>query len=266
VNFSTQTHDFDPGFAPPVNANGDRLFWTAAIPDSAVSVNFGAGRAEMHVRDLEMEDYFNFPNASADGPEVDGTVSFDVVWNGPVTRRVSVRDVANNFAGSYVENQATITWSGSNEPGFSFTSNPGNFSTSVPEGGPFAELGHERNGSFFGDDDSFGARMISSRGGAQHKTLSAQPLRGEILAHHPGRGGGSAVDGTVAALLAHAGSAANAAQDGVKGGTTSQDQLRRQGSQAVPLASDAAFVTSPGEENAAWSLGHGWAAPRPGRR
>jgi hypothetical protein len=133
----------------PVDAHGDATFWTAAIPDNNVQVNFAAGKAEMHVQNLVMEDYFKLPNALANGPEVDATVSFDVVWSGPVTRRLNVPDGSNGnrFAGEYVENQATVTWSGSNELGFRFTANPGDFSTSVP-GRAFAELGHERNGIF----------------------------------------------------------------------------------------------------------------------
>src|SRR5262245_29030971 len=106
--------------------------WTVALPDEDVKVNFGAGRAEMHVHDLPIEDYFTFPNSSIPGDEVDATVSFDVVWGGPVTRPfVTVRDAANGFSGTFVENQATITWSASNEEGFVFVSDPGNFSTSV---------------------------------------------------------------------------------------------------------------------------------------
>ena len=100
-------------------------------------------------QELSAEDYFNLPNASIPGNEVDATVSFDVVWNGPITRRVNVSDAADGFAGSYVENQATINWSASNSQGFSFVANPGSFATSVPEAGPFAELGHEQNGIFF---------------------------------------------------------------------------------------------------------------------
>jgi hypothetical protein len=116
----------------------------------------------MHVQNLELEDYFNLPNAAADGDppgpalgEVDATVSFDVVWTGPVTRLVSVRDAANGFAGEYAESQVTVTWSGREGPaalfpaGFRFRANPGSFATSVPEAGPFAELGRERNGVFF---------------------------------------------------------------------------------------------------------------------
>jgi hypothetical protein len=119
-----------------------------------VSVNSGAGKAELKVINLAAEDYFNLPNASVPGNEVDATISFDVIWNGPITRRVNVSDAANGFAGSFVENQATITWSASNSQGFSFVANPGDFSTSVPEAGPFAELGHEQNGIFFSSDSS----------------------------------------------------------------------------------------------------------------
>src|SRR5262249_26778398 len=72
---------------------------------------------------------------------------------------VQVRDAANGFAGVFAENQATVTWSVTSDSGFSFTSNPGNFSTSVPEipgingvTAPlnfFAQVGFERNGIFF---------------------------------------------------------------------------------------------------------------------
>src|SRR5262245_24347316 len=147
--------------------------WTVPLPDQDVKVNFGAGRAEMHVHDLAVEDYFTFPNASIPGDEVDAAVSFDVVWGGPVTRRVNVRDAANGFAGTFIENQATITWSARNEEGFVFVSDPGNFETSVPEGGPLAELGQERNGIFF---------PASSSGGQGNNARAAEPSSGTLLA------------------------------------------------------------------------------------
>jgi hypothetical protein len=130
----------------------------------------------MHVSDLDMEDYFKLPNALADGPEVDATASFDVVWSGPVTRRLNVQDGSNGnqFAGEYVEDQATVTWSGSNELGFRFTANPGDFSTSVPVRA-FAELGHERNGIFFPGGDP-----VLAAGRPQHpvgQALTPQQLR-----------------------------------------------------------------------------------------
>ena len=159
---STQIHDFIPGFGPSVGGSGlgTRVFWTAAIPEDDVEVNFAAGKAEMHGHDLALRDSASIPVAL--GPNfqtafVPATVSFDVAWNRPVTRRLNVRDGTNGnpFAGEFVEDRVTVSWSGSNAAGFRFHSNPGNFATSVDA---FAELGHERNGTFVGegegDDDS----------------------------------------------------------------------------------------------------------------
>ena len=159
-----QIHDFNPGFGPevsPVGSNGfgTRTFWTAAIPDSDVTVQFGAGTAEMRVDNLALGDFGTKANAlgknwqTASDPAV---VSFDVVWSGPITRRLSVLNgtLGNHYAGDYVENQATVTWSGTNlKTGFMFTSNPGTRATSSFDGG-FVELGHEQNGSFFPSDSS----------------------------------------------------------------------------------------------------------------
>ena len=155
---SNQIHDFNPSFGPEVDPNGsngfgDRTFWTVAVDDSAVQVHFGAGTAELTVNNLALDDFGTKANAL--GPNwqtafVPATVSFDVVWSGPITRRLSVSDSTDvdQFTGDYVENQASVTWSGSNANGFTFTANPGNFSTSFDA---FAELAHEQNGSFFSD-------------------------------------------------------------------------------------------------------------------
>jgi hypothetical protein len=126
-----------------------------------VSVQFAAGKGEMRVNNLAIEDYHflanaigpNFDNDSADDPAV---VSFDVVWSPPITRNVSVPNgtLGNNYTGNYVENQVTVTWSGTNQAtGFSFTSDPGSFATSFFDGG-FAELGKEQNGIFLGSDSA----------------------------------------------------------------------------------------------------------------
>jgi hypothetical protein len=173
VNDTTHIHDFNPGFGPAVssvdsgNGFGTRVFWTAVIPDADVQVNPGAGRAELHVRDLAVLDYFAPGGLAGNvslGPQwqtaaVDATVSFDVVWGGPITRRVSINDAIDGFAGQFNENQATVSWSASSSSGFTFISNPGNFSTSVPEvpgvngvTAPlnfFAEIAKEQNGIFF---------------------------------------------------------------------------------------------------------------------
>ena len=95
---------------------------------------------------------------------MDATVSFDVVWSRPVTRRVEVEDGSNGdqFAGEFAEDQATVTWLGSNELGFSFHANPGDLSTSAPGRG-FAEVGHKENGIFFP--------------GGNHVLASANPQR-----------------------------------------------------------------------------------------
>jgi hypothetical protein len=109
----------------------------------------------MRVDNLSLDDYHNLPNALADGPSDPATVSFDVVWSTPITRRVNVLDgtLGNNYAGNYVENAVTVTWSGKNlATGFTFTANPGTLATSSVDGG-FAELGHERNGRFFPGGD-----------------------------------------------------------------------------------------------------------------
>ena len=165
------------------NGFGTRVFWTAVIPDSDVQVNPGAGKAELHVRNLPELDYYS-PSGQGDlaslGPTWQegyfaSTVSLDVVWSGPVTRRVHVKDAANGFAGQFNENQATVTWSANSASGFRFTSDPGNFSTSVPETpgvngvtAPlnfFAEVGKERNGVFFpsGSSDAIPADSTVAR-------------------------------------------------------------------------------------------------------
>jgi hypothetical protein len=127
------------------------VFWTTAIPDSDVTVNLGAGRAEMKVNNLALGDYFTKANAFGANwqtGDIDATVSFDVVWSGPVTRRLNFQDSTHidPFAGEFAENQVSVTWSGSNANGFTFTANPGDFSTSF---NAFAELAHVQNGTFF---------------------------------------------------------------------------------------------------------------------
>lgn len=154
---STQIHDFNPGFGPevsPVGGNGfgTRTFWTVAIPDSDLQLDLLAGKVELHVDNLALGDYGKIPVSL--GPNfqtafVPATMSFDIVWSPIPTRMVMVTHGTNGnrFAGSYIEDQATMTWSAS-EAGFSFTANPGSFATSIP-GDAFAELAYEVNGTFF---------------------------------------------------------------------------------------------------------------------
>jgi hypothetical protein len=148
------------------NGFGTRVFWTSVIPNTDLQFHPGAGTVELSVQNLPVFDYAasGFAGNVSLGPQwqtayVPATASFDVVWNGPVTRQVNVRDATYGFAGTFLENQTTVTWSAQSASGFSFTANPGNFSTSVPETpgvsgvtAPlnfFAEVGSERNGIFF---------------------------------------------------------------------------------------------------------------------
>ena len=131
-----QIHDFNPG----ITASG--LFWTIAIPEDAISVNFGAGKASFKVRDLDVEDYHDVVNALNDGPSVEASVSWDITWN-HVLSRTKIRDVVNNFAGDFVQSVAQTAWTGKTATA-EFVSDPA--ATSVNE---FSLLARERNGSFF---------------------------------------------------------------------------------------------------------------------
>jgi hypothetical protein len=95
----------------------------------------------MHVADLAIGDYGNVVNALTGGsPIAAASVSFDVDWSG-VDERVKIRNDSTDFAGEFVRNTATLEWSAT-QTGFSFTSDPAE--------SHFAEIGHERNGVFFG--------------------------------------------------------------------------------------------------------------------
>jgi hypothetical protein len=191
------------------NGFGTMVFWTAVVPDNDVQVNLATGTAELHVHDLPELDYYS-PAGTGDlaslGPTWQSsyfasTVSFDVAWSGPVSRQVNVKDTANGFAGQFSENQATVTWSVQSDSGFRFTSNAGNFSTSVPETpgvngmtAPlnfFAQVGQEQNGVFFPSGAALQADPVnhsltdlvvngSSTGGVQiqvQSILGGQELR-----------------------------------------------------------------------------------------
>jgi hypothetical protein len=207
---TNQIHDFNPGFGAPVNAAGDRTFWTSAIPDRSVDVHPGKGTATMLVSGLEVEDYFNLANALVDGPSVEATVSFDVRWAEPVTRTVTVSDPATDFDGRFLENQAEVSWSAS-EDGFTFVSDPASTSTKV-----FAEIGHEHNGTFFpggssaarGGREEPGVVLVTARPAALDSAALAVALVGSTSApaaawpaplppaRHAGATGGTPASGT----------------------------------------------------------------------
>ena len=133
MGLTSQVHDFNPG----IEESG--LFWTAPIDSGGVRVDLVHGTASLHVADLDVEDYHNVVNALLDGPSVPAAVSFDVSWGGQGSP-AKVRNTNLHFAGEYVRNTATLTWSATEEH-FGFSASP--------HASGFAEIGHERNGVFF---------------------------------------------------------------------------------------------------------------------
>jgi hypothetical protein len=138
-----QLHDLNPSPSPPFG-----LFWTIAIPEDAISVHLGAGRASMEASDVPIHDYGDIVNALTGGHGVPGTVSFKVEWSG-VNERLKIRNndpVYGGFAGVFNRNSARMEWS-AKVGHLVFQSAPLKTSSSS-----FAEIGHERNGSFFPEE------------------------------------------------------------------------------------------------------------------
>lgn len=93
--------------------------------------------------DLPLLDFGDIVNALLGlSPPTPATVSFRVEWSG-VEERVKVRDTSAGFEAQLIRNQARMEWSGVSGD-FTFASAP--LATSSSN---FAEIGHERNGSFF---------------------------------------------------------------------------------------------------------------------
>ena len=137
-----QIHDLNPSTFPPVG-----LFWTIEIPREGIDVEPGSGRASMQASNVPILDYGNLPNALfGGGPSpVPGSVSFKAVWSG-VGQRVNIKNedpVFGGFAGEFVRNSARMEWTAT-VGDYVFVSSPLAASSSS-----FAEIGKERNGSFF---------------------------------------------------------------------------------------------------------------------
>jgi hypothetical protein len=170
----------------------------------------------LHVPNLVEVDYYSpsgFAGNISLGPNWqtaghDATVSFDVDWDSPVTRHVNVTDPAYGFAGTFNEvnnNNVTVSWSGSNALGFSFTSNVGNLATStaLAPGNFFAQLAQEHNGSFFPSYSSGGS---GSADGPlppafavpvqQARILAAPPVSTALILGGTDRGGVGSSAGT----------------------------------------------------------------------
>jgi hypothetical protein len=125
------------------------LFWTTCIDKDDVEVNPVNGRAHMSVSDLEIPDYFNWPNAAVLG-ELEGTepgvVSFHIEWTKSKDRRRFSHGAGtpDQWRANVVINEAKAEWEGETAKAH-YVSDPRATSTSL-----FAEVGHEHNGVFFG--------------------------------------------------------------------------------------------------------------------
>jgi hypothetical protein len=138
----SQIHDLNPSTFPPTG-----LFWTLAVPADGIKVNLGKGLATLQADNVPILDYGDIGNALFGGgpAAIPGTVSFKVKWSG-VGERVNIRNddpVFGGFAGEFIRNSAQMEWTGT-VGDFTFVSAPLATSSSS-----FAEIGHERNGSFF---------------------------------------------------------------------------------------------------------------------
>jgi hypothetical protein len=107
-------------------------------------VNPGAGNAVYQAANVHLFDFHDIINALFGGgpAAVPAVVSFKVEWSG-VHDRLNIKNPAYGFAGEYVRGQAQMEWSAT-AGDFQYVSAPLSTSSSG-----FAELGHERNGSFF---------------------------------------------------------------------------------------------------------------------
>jgi hypothetical protein len=98
----------------------------------------------MSISNLVLSDYFNIPNALfrfQSPPSVGASCSFDVTWSGPVTSTEPITSPPGS-SGELRVCQATMTWSASNDLGFSFVSDPS------PTTSAFARIGRVKNGVF----------------------------------------------------------------------------------------------------------------------
>ena len=106
----------------------------------SVHVNPGTGRSVFEVQHLPMPDYHDFVNSITGGRAVPGVVSFRVKWE-PSHDRHRYRYAPNRWEGTFVQTNATCTWSGRTAEA--------TFSTDTNDRAIFAEVGHERSGVFF---------------------------------------------------------------------------------------------------------------------
>jgi hypothetical protein len=114
------------------------------MSSDTIKVNLGAGTATMRVVNQHILDFGNILNAISDGPSDPATVSYTIQWHG-VKQRRQVHNGDLHVAGLFLDTDASIQWTGHNAAtGFTFVSD------AAGQAVISAQLGHERNGVFFG--------------------------------------------------------------------------------------------------------------------
>ena len=111
------------------------------IDDESVEFDLDDGKASLRVSHQRLLDYFDVPNALAEGRSVPAEASFVVQWEAE-GKETEVSSTEHGFAGVFREGTATIRWS-AKEEGFVFVSDPSATSKSS-----FSVIGTERNGVF----------------------------------------------------------------------------------------------------------------------
>lgn len=98
----------------------------------------------MSIANQQVGDYGSIPNSINNGSFDPSTVSYSIHWHG-VKQRRQVHNADLHVAGLFIDTDAHIDWTGrNNATGFTFTSDPSG------QQAISAQLGHERNGVFFG--------------------------------------------------------------------------------------------------------------------
>jgi hypothetical protein len=179
---ANQIHDYEPG----IQSNG--VFWTVAVPPSALAHDLGAGTASFKLTDYALKDWINFPQSLAQGTSFPAVVSFDLrfLHRGP---KHTLRKDAQSFVYDFNEMQSTITWQADQDT-FSFVSDPADPSKSL-----YASLGHHRNGVFFAQPAGATTTSTSS---APPPAVAAAGSSRDALANTGGRDRRSALAGAAA--------------------------------------------------------------------
>lgn len=114
------------------------------IPSDAVDIHLGKGAATFEGEHQHVRDFFSIPNSLNNGPSDPAVVSYAVKWHG-VKQRRQVNNSDLHVAGLFLDTDATIHWTGKNQAtGFTFSSH------AAGQQAISAQIGHERNGVFFG--------------------------------------------------------------------------------------------------------------------